>query len=134
MGRFNLQHTSLSKEKLLDTEESLKMSSNVVEGLLKTFTGQQGEFYVSIVPALNVSGYGKDEAEALESLRENLNTFFDDLFELSEIDRHKEVMKLGWVRDKFSKKRFSSSFLDDNGILQNFDFPEKVKKSVLQAA
>jgi predicted RNase H-like HicB family nuclease len=134
MGRFNLQHTALSKEKLLATEESLKMSSDVVEGFLKTFTGQQGEFYVSIVPALNVSGYGKDEAEALESLEENLNTFFDDLFELSEVDRHKEVMKLGWVRDRFFKKRFSSSFIDENGVLQNFDFPEKVTKSILQAA
>jgi hypothetical protein len=44
-----------------------------------------------------------------------------------------ELKKLGWTKHKYFKKQYSSSFVDENGVLQNFDFPEQVKKTILEA-
>jgi hypothetical protein len=101
---------------------------------LKCFTGEQGEFWVSIIPSLNVSGYGNNEEEAIEDLRFNFNVMCHDLFAINEIQRKAELNKLGWNINKFFKKRYSKAFVDENGILQNFDHPELVKKSILETA
>ena len=115
-------------------DENLKMAKDGVEGTLRVFTGQQGTHIVSIIPSLNVSGYGPDEKTAMQSLKENLETYLEDLFELSENEIHDELQKLGWQQEAYSEKRMVMPLVDEKGILENFDFPEKVKTSILQAA
>lgn len=133
MSTFEFQHSKYTPEQLASTKETLKVNRQGVSGFLKTFTGLQGDIYVSLIPALHVSGYGDSEAEALEALQENLNTLFDDLFRLSEVERHREIKELGWTQNAIFKKRFNA-YVDKNGVLQNFDHPEQVKISALQAA
>ena len=121
-------------EKPLVTNEKLHVSAHSLKGNLNCFTGKQGEFWVSIIPSLNVSGYGQSEEEALNDLGSNFEVLCKDLFSINDIQRNAELNKLGWEINKFFKKRFSKSFVDENGTLQNFDYPEKVKKSILEAA
>ncbi|MBO9612898.1 MAG: hypothetical protein J7619_09400 [Dyadobacter sp.] len=125
---------NFGKDSEQTSPENLRVSKDGLAGRLKVFTGQQGDFVVSIVPSLNVSGYGHTEAEAMESLRETLGTFFIDLFELPEVQRHRELNKLGWEAEPMFKKKFSKAFIDQNGVLQDFDNPEQVKTSILTAA
>jgi predicted RNase H-like HicB family nuclease len=115
-------------------KESLSMSDKGLKGVFSAFTGKSGGFWVSIVPSLNISGYGKTEKEAVSDLKYNIDVFCEDLFELTTQKRNIELKKLGWKKHTYFKKRFSASFIDENGILQNFDSPEKVKKISLEAA
>ena len=118
----------------LKRAENLKVSPTGLIGRLNAFSGEQGEFWVSIIPSLNVSGYGKTEDEANESLKENLQVFCEDLFSINEVQRKMELTKLGWEPNKFFKKKYSKAYVDENGVLQNFNNPEQVKRKVLQAA
>ncbi len=121
---FNLKNDSVV-EKLILGRTTLKAN-------LKCYTGQQGEFWVSIIPSLTISGYGKTEREAVSDLYYNITIFCNDFFSVTDEQRRGELNSLGWVLNKFFKKKYSKSFIDENGILQNFDFPEKVKRTVLE--
>lgn len=114
--------------------DMLKLSDQEVVGTLRIFTGQQGDFWISIIPTLNVTGYGDSEADAFLALKENLDTFFEDLFQLSDNDRNDTLKNMGWVMENTSPKRFSNPSVNEAEILQNFDHPEQVKKSILQTA
>ena len=114
--------------------EKLTVNLNGIKGMFKSFTGQSGEYWVSIIPSLNVSGYGNTEQEAIDDLKENTDQFWQDLFSLTVDLRHAELRKLGWTVDKIFKKKFSKTYVDDSGVLQNFDYPELVKRNVFQAA
>lgn len=41
--------------------DRLKLSPHEVVGTLKIFSGQQHDYWVGLIPALNVSGYGENE-------------------------------------------------------------------------
>ena len=71
----------------------------------------------------------KTEEEAQSDLQYNLNLFCKDLFSLKPEQRIAELKKMGWYNDKLFRKQFSSAFVDENGVLQNFDFPTEVKKT-----
>lgn len=114
--------------------DRLKLSRHEAAGMLRIFTGQQGEFWVSIIPALNVSGYGENESDAFHALKENLHTFFDDLFRLSEVERSNAMESTGWETEKAFPKKFSNPSIDEQQVLQSFDHPEQVKKLILQTA
>jgi len=132
MSNLVVQKIKLPKGQ--DIEETLTLAAHSLKASLKCYTGQQGEYWVSVIPSLNVSGYGKTEQESVEDLNYNSNLFCDDLFSVSEEQRRGELNRLGWVINKIYKKRYSKSFVDENGILQNFDFPEKVKRTLLATA
>lgn len=116
------------------SKESISLKENRLRGTLSFFSGQQGEYWVCIVPSLNVSGYGINENDAFENLKENIELFCKDLFSLNMIQRKIELKNLGWVQDKYFNKKYKTPFVDENGVLQNFDFPEKVTRKILEAA
>lgn len=128
MSQFNLKEFSKKRFQ----QEKLTLGPHTLKASLNCYTGVQGEFWVSIVPSLNVSGYGTNEEEARESLKENMDVFCEDLFNLKPDRRMIELNKLGWHSGTFFKKRLSSSFVDENGVLQGFDHPEQVKKNILE--
>ncbi|PSL34119.1 hypothetical protein [Dyadobacter jiangsuensis] len=117
-----------------DLLDRLKLLPHEVVGTLRIFSGQQGEYWVGIIPSLNVSGYGENEVDAFEALKENLDTFFEDLFQLSEAERGIAMANIGWKTEKTFPKKFSNSYVDEQKVLKNFDHPEQVKKSILQTA
>lgn len=114
--------------------DRLKLSPHEVVGTLRIFSGQQHDYWVGLIPALNVSGYGENEADAFQALKENLDTFFEDLFRLSETDRNKAMENIGWQMEKAFPKKFSNPFVDEQQVRQSFDHPEQVKKLILQTA
>jgi len=134
MSNFEIKRYVNADESERLAIQRLKLTKKSIEGNLRVFTGQQGDYYVSIIPTLNVSGYGLTDEISMESVLENLQTLFEDLFELDEVQRRKELIKLGWKFEKIFPKRLSNSFVDEDGVLKNFDFPEKVVVSTLQAA
>ena len=81
-----------------------------------------------------MSGYGETEADAFQALKENLDTFFEDLFRLSETERNSAMESIGWQMEKAFPKKFSNRFVDEQQVLQSFDHPEQVKKLILQTA
>lgn len=124
----------VSRSKTDTVVEKLVLNAHTLKANLACYTGQQGEFWVSIIPSLTVSGYGKTEKESIKDLNYNATLFCDDLFAVTEAQRRAELNKLGWVLNKMFKKKYSKSYIDENGVLQNFDFPEKVKKTILETA
>ena len=114
--------------------ETLKVTAKGLKGMLQSFTGQSGDYWVSIIPSLNVSGYGPTEDEAREDLAYNFDIMCQDLFSVDALKRFKYLKDLGWEHSKIFKKQFSKAYVDENGILQNFDRPEEVKRNVYQAA
>jgi len=114
--------------------ETLKLTSDGAKALLKSYTGEAGEHWVSIIPSLNVSGYGETEEDAKSDLAYNMDIMFQDLFKVDALQRLKYLKELGWENNKLFKKQFSKAYVDENGVLQNFDKPELVKMNVLQTA
>lgn len=114
--------------------ENLTLTKDEISVSLKFYTGKQGNHIVSIIPSLNVTGYGYSEQEAYGSLIENLETLLEDLFGVSEPEREQELIKLGWVANNSYPRQMSSSFIDEREILEQFDNPEQVVMAMLQAA
>jgi len=114
--------------------EKLTLTKSGVKGFLQSFTGKSGEYWVSIIPSINVSGYGSDEQEAINNLKDNVNLFWEEIFSLGDAMRKRELKKLGWTSSEFFKQQFSMAYVDEEGVLQNFDSPELVKINVLEAA
>lgn len=61
----------------------------------------------------------------------NLKVFLHDLFQLSHTLQDAQLSKLGWTKENFFNKRYAASFVDDSGVLQNFDHPDEVEKKVI---
>jgi len=115
-------------------KEQLTLTQENFQGVFLNFTGKLGEYWGSIIPSLNISGYGDSEKEAVQDLEYNVEQFCNDLFFLDATNRILELKKLGWTKHQYFKKRYSPAFVDENGVLQNFDFPKEVKKTILEAA
>lgn len=58
----------------------------------------------------------------------------EDIFQLSPKKKEAVLKNMVWEKNKFFKKRFSTAFVDENGVLQNFDSPKQVKKAILEPA
>lgn len=114
--------------------EYLLLYPKGVTGFLLTYTGQRGELYVSCIPSINIYGYGRTEAEAQKSLAAHVEALFNDIFELSPIRRTRKLEELGWIKSNFFKKKYSRSWNETTKVLKDFDNPELVKRSALQAA
>ena len=96
-------------------------------------SGKEGEYFVSLAPSINVSGYGKTIQEAEESFDENMHVFMDDLLKLPKGKREEEIFKLGFKKEPFKNKNFSKAYIDENGILNNFE-EGTLKKTVLETS
>ena len=114
--------------------EKLTLTKSGVKGFMQSFTGKSGDYWVGIVPSINVSGYGTNEQEAINNLKDNVNLFWEGIFSLDEAMRKRELKNLGWTSGQFFKQQFSKVYVDEAGVLQNFDSPELVKINVLEAA
>lgn len=120
----------------MEIKDTLKLNfkKRQLFGNLTAFFGQDGDYWVGIVPSLNVSTYSDNEEDAKESLKDALDIFVKDLFALSESQFFEELNSMGFEQHQFFKKKYSKSYVDGHGILQNFDNPQSVKKEQLSYA
>lgn len=104
--------------------EEIKMSKDSFLVKINIITGQEGEFWVSISPSLNVSGYGKTKQEAQESFHHHMQSFWEELKPLKMQTRHMMLKNLGWKNKLYAKKQYSKAFIDENGVLQGLKSAE----------
>lgn len=118
--------------KFKEIKESIRINPNEIKMKVMTISGKEGDHYLVICPTLVVSGYGQTESEASASFEHNLDVFCSDLMSLSKEERELHLIKLGFSKEKFHIKKFSKSYIDEDGILQGLDI-NTVKTSFLEA-
>jgi len=105
-----------------------------INGTMKVFMIQDGEYWVTFMPALDLTGYGKTTDEADSMLKEALDDYFMKVINLKSDQIQKELSKYGWVKGFFSKRFKNSVYVDKEGILKNFELPKDtpIKESMVQ--
>jgi hypothetical protein len=119
-----------------DFQETLKVTKGRVEASVKIYLGKQAGIWLYYCPSLEVSGYGRTKKQALESYNDSMEQFSEDIAEAKLSEKEKELRRLGWIRNKFFKKKYGNVSVDEEGVLQNFDADFAVKQcnNVLEAA
>lgn len=64
---------------------------------------QEGDDYIVYSPHLEVTGYGKNQEEAMESFNHCLGVFLD--YTVKKKTLHEELISLGWALQKGSAQR-----------------------------
>jgi hypothetical protein len=104
---------------------------------------QDHEHFVIYVPSLQITAYGDNLNEAFEMFKVEWEELCRALLSLPEYQAVSELEKYGWIREKLLKKKFhSEAYLNKEGILANFNLPEKttiveqkiVKEKFIEAA
>ena len=114
-----------------DINETVRIKRSKLSIKILSATGKEGDHFVTVSPALLVSGYGSSEVEAKESFGENLRLFCEDFMKLDSQQRELELLKMGFSKVKFHNKDFSRSYIDENGMLQGFE-PGSLKAAMLE--
>jgi hypothetical protein len=121
-------------------QDSLQISfgGKRVKGTFRVYYFMDHEHYVAYIPSLRLTGYGDNKKEAVDMLFDVvLDDFFENILELPLEKANGVLSSLGWKRNKFFHKKFSTnSFVDKEGILRNFNLPNetKIESEVLTAA
>lgn len=102
-------------------KETIRINKATVRIRVIEITGKEGDFFVSLSPSLNVSGYGKTKEESQDSFKANIHLFCEDLMALPKEQREHELNLLGFKQERDHHKNYSKSYVDENGILQNFE-------------
>lgn len=118
---------------ITDLVQFIRIDKKGITVKIVIVSGKEGEYFVSLAPSINVSGYGKTIHDADESFDENMHLFMDDLLKLSKDRREDEIFKLGFKKERFKNKNFSKAYVDENGILNNFE-EGTLKKTVLETS
>jgi len=103
-----------------------------LEGKLLSFLGKINQYWQSIIPSLNVSGYGATQEDSINDLEYNLKVLCEDLFSLNETQRDLELNKMGWEKDVLLKNHYFFTYQENSIDLQIFDFPNEVKITILE--
>ena len=127
-------NVDFTKPDFTPKEESLVLKKNKMVCTVKVYSGKSGDFWVSVIPSLNTTGYGDTEADSLEDLQYNLEIFSQDFFKLDLLKKESMLRTLGWDKKRYFSKQFSNAYVDEKGVLKNFDNPLEVKTSYLETA
>ncbi|MCB9225073.1 MAG: hypothetical protein R2780_01570 [Crocinitomicaceae bacterium] len=120
--------------KNLDGFETLRLNEHEIELGIQVYSGKSQGYFVWYAPSIEVSGYGTTAKEAQESFKHNLDVFSEDILNLTSKNRELALFKLGWSKKNRSKKQFSKSYIDKDGVLHNFDPETEVETAFLEVA
>lgn len=116
----------------------ISFSSKKVKGNFRIYYFMDNEHYIAYMPSLQLTGYGASRNEAVDMLFDIvLDDFCENMLELPMEKANNLLASLGWKRNKLFHKRFStSSYVDKEGVLKNFNLPleTKIESEVLTAA
>jgi len=114
--------------KTIPTAETLRINrskgSAVCQCRIFTYTDKDTNQIVTIIPALDISGYGDTESKAREMLDSSIDFFFNSLFGLTSAKMERELIKMGWRRKNLHHKEFSKAYIDGAGQLKDFNAVE----------
>lgn len=76
--------STLIKEKDQNKKEeiTLNLKKGSVSAIFKIWSIKEGDFTISILPSLGISGYGKQKEDAINMLDEALGAYFTNLIGL----------------------------------------------------
>lgn len=138
-------HMSIQEGKVLpykgneNLEQTLKVDAakGKIHCQVRMFYIQDGEHMVAYIPALELTGYGKNKEDAKKMVDIIINDLFENLMKLSPAVMRNELLKLGWNVSRIFKKKFNNkTFIDKEGVLRNFELPKdtKIEEASLQMA
>ncbi len=110
------------KSSFKEIKEVIHIKDNSITMGVSVFEVKDGDSYVCIAPALLVSGYGDTVEEARKSFIDNVDFFCDALVKLTKEQKETELVKLGFVNENQQSTDYSKAYIDQNGVLQGFDF------------
>lgn len=111
----------ISEEPMKDQTEFFRFKGQSITLGLRVFGGKDGDVFLLYTPSLGITAYGDDEEEAKKNMDHQMNLFCDDFFALNSTKKDLALKQLGWQKVKYHNKNYSKSFIDTNGVLQNFD-------------
>lgn len=86
-------------------------------------------YHIIYLPSLQMSSYGSNFEEADQLMRIQLDEYSNNLFKLSNAAIDAELKNLGWIQDKFFKKRFSIELSETtyDDIRKEYEIPDSVE-------
>lgn len=125
----------------MDSEQDslqISFSSKKVKGSFRVYYFMDHDHFIAYMPSLQLTGYGDNRKEAVDMLFDVvLDDFRENMLELPIEKANTLLISLGWKRNKLFHKKFSTtSFVDKEGVLRNFNLPleTKIESEVLTAA
>jgi len=139
---INMKKTELSIVRIKDTDPKKKQSLNVnkkkdsVKGDFIIFELRDGDYHVSYIPSLNMTGYGKTSEKSFNMLKDCLIDYFNKILDSKQVVIDAELRKHGWIKGVFRKQFHNTTYIDKDGILKNFDMPKNtpIKETLIQVA
>lgn len=111
--------------------DTLRLKGGQIYFSLNSYSGKQGEFIIYYVPSLKISGYGKTAEEAEEFLKIEIQVFCEDVLKMPIKEKEAFLASLGFEKEKFRSKNFSKAYVDENGMLKEFE-EGTVERRILQ--
>jgi hypothetical protein len=105
-----------------EIKEIIHIEGNAITMGVSVYEVKDGDSYVCIAPALLVSGYGDTMDEARKSFIDNIDFFCEALTKLTNEQKETELTKLGFINENQQNTDYSKAYIDQNGVLQGFDF------------
>lgn len=104
--------------KLLPTKRSISMSVTTYELISK-----EDQDIILYIPTLKLFGKANTLELAKDNLDEAATKFLRKLLRLPFPRIIIELKNLGWEQNKYHKRNFSKTYIDEDGVLQGFQIP-----------
>jgi len=102
-------------------KDSIRIKGGELNIDINVFTGKQGDYYLCYSPSISLSGYGNSEKEAEEFIKIEMQVFCEDLMSMSTKERDNYLFSIGFKKERFKSKNFSKSYVDEDGMLKDFE-------------
>lgn len=131
MGKITVSDKKVSQDKLrvnLNTGK-IKLISNLFK-----YRDKDTRQMIFFLPSLDITGYGTNEKKALEMLNFSIEEFFSWLMKQPHKQIDVELRKLGWKQVQYKNKEYSQTYVDGDGLLNNFNaVADEVERLTVEA-
>src|SRR5689334_2637722 len=119
MGQFS-EYKILPDKNIKGDSLKIDFRKAKIQAELAVYTFQDNDTkqYVSIIPSLDITGYGATSEKAHKMLKFSLDDFYTFLVSASFHKVAAELKHLGWKRRLIKVREYSKSYVDINGALK----------------
>lgn len=107
-----------------------------LKGVFKgfNFVDKETNMIVVFIPSLDISGYGDNIEEATYMVKESLDDYGKALLKLSLKEINQELIRLGWMKEKFRTKIFHPNFNPEEKLVEDGIKNYQTKEITIDAA
>lgn len=135
MGELTLTPSNTKRPK--EDKLHVNKSAGSINGGLSIFRFKDKDThqFIYYCPSLDLSGYGESKEKAFAMLKFSISDLFDHILHLSLKQIEVELRDFGWKKNRIFQKQYSKSYVDIDGVLQNFNAEEgSIERFELHAA